>query len=264
MSENFREHTILGRTGLKVSRLGIGAGYGVPAGAVEKAYRQFGVNYFHWGSRRAGMKEAIRRLVPKERDKMVIALQSYDHSGFYLKRSVNKGLKELEIEYADILILGWYNWFPNDRILKRALKLKKKGKIRFLAVSGHNRNLFGRLARREDSPFDIFMIRYNAEHPKAETDIFRYLPETDRPGIVSYTATSWSRLLNPKKMPPGEKPLEASECYRFALTNPHVDLCLTGPRNPEEMDQALTVLDDGPLPPEEMERVRRIGDYLHR
>ena len=69
---NFRSHTILGRTGLKVSRLGVASGYGVPSGSVEKAYHEYGVNYFFWSSpRRKGFKEAVQHLAQTERDKMV-------------------------------------------------------------------------------------------------------------------------------------------------------------------------------------------------
>jgi predicted aldo/keto reductase-like oxidoreductase len=64
-------------------------------------------------------------------------------------------------------------------------------------------------------------------------------------------------------MPPGEKPLTASECYRFALANPHVDLCLIGPKNDAEMDQALEVIDSKPLTSDELERIRRIGDHVY-
>jgi hypothetical protein len=35
---------VLGRTGLSVSRLGMAAGYGVPAAAVEKALRGVGLD----------------------------------------------------------------------------------------------------------------------------------------------------------------------------------------------------------------------------
>ena len=38
------EPRMLGRTGLRVGPLGIGASYGVPAAAVERAFEQ-GVNY---------------------------------------------------------------------------------------------------------------------------------------------------------------------------------------------------------------------------
>jgi len=79
----------------------------------------------------------------------------------------------------------------------------------------------------------------------------------------NYTATRWGRLLNPKKMPPGEVPPSASDCYRFSLSNQAVDVCLCGPKDEAQMKEALKTLELGPLNIEEMERMRKIGDYLH-
>lgn len=261
---SFREHTILGRTGLSVSRLGIGSGYGVPSFAVEKAYHEYGVNYLFWSSpRRKGMREAIRNLVRSERDRLVIAIQTYDHNGRFMRYFVEKGLRTLNIDYADILILGWFNHIPKDRVLTTALKLKEKGRVRYLGMSGHNRSTFGHIARQPDNPIDIFMVRYNAVHRGAETDILPYLPKEGRPGVITYTATCWRKLLNQSKMPKGEKSLTSAECYRFVLSNPDVNLCLTGPRNHKEMDGALLTIDSSALLPEEIDRIKRIGDFIH-
>ncbi len=262
---NFRQHTLLGRTDLSVSRLGIGSGYGIPSYAVEKAFHEYGVNYFFWSSpRRRGMKEAIRHLARSEREKLVIAVQTYDHQGFLMNHFVEKGLQALNIDYADILVLGWFNHVPGGRVLSRALDLREKGKVRFLGMSGHKRSVFGEMAQQPDCPVDIFMIRYNAVHRGAETDIFPYLPEEKRPGIVTYTATCWRKLLKEGSVPRGEHPLTSTDCYRFALSNPNVQVCLTGPRNLKEMEEALRTLDKGPLSGEEMNRVRNIGDYIHK
>lgn len=261
---NFRNSTVLGRTGLHVSRLGIGSSYGVPSYSIEKAFHEYGVNYFFWSlPRRKGMKSAVQHLVQTEREKMVIALQTYSHLGLVMRRSVEKGLRALNIEHADVLILGWFNYIPHGRVLDTALKLKEEGKVRFLGMSGHKRPVFGQMAQQADSPIDIYMIRYNAVHRGAETDIFPYLPEENRPGITTYTATCWKKLLTAKKMPPGERPLTSTECYRFTLSNPNVNLCLTGPKNQEEMDEALRTLDSSPLSAEEMERIKRIGNFIH-
>jgi aryl-alcohol dehydrogenase-like predicted oxidoreductase len=261
---DFREKTRLGRTGLAVSRLGIGASYGVGAAAIEEAFHDYGVNYFYWGSmRRGGMKKAIRNLLPTHRDELVIALQSYDRSGILMKTFHERGLKSLGIERADVLILGWHNQEPAERILSAALKLKEEGKVRYIAMSGHHRPLFGELAGQDDSPIDIFMVRYNAAHPGAEQDIFPHIGEGERPGVTAYTATCWGKLLKPGKMPDGEAPMTASECYRFALSNPLVDLCMTGPADDEQMREALRTLKDGPLSHEDMDRVRRIGAHVH-
>lgn len=261
---HFRDHVTLGRSGLSVSRLGIGAGYGVPAKACEKAFHEYNVNYFYWSlARRGPMKRAIVNLARADRDKLVVAVQSYDHLGVFVPSTVERQLRKLGLDYADVLILGWFNRYPPKKVLDGALKLKEQGKVRFLAMSGHHRPTFGKIAQREDSAIDIFMTRYNAAHRGAETEIFPHLPESNRPGVCTYTTTCWRKLLNPKLMPAGEAPMTADECYRFALSNTHVDMCLCGPANDHEMDIALSALDAGPLAEDELERCRKIGDHVH-
>ena len=263
--QGLRERATLGRTGLKVSRLGLASGYGISSKAVERAYGEFGVNYFYWGSRRtAAMADALRRLSRFDREGLVIALQTYDHLGLFMSLSVERGLKALGIGYADVLILGWFNRRPAGRVLDAALDLQRRGLVRFLALSGHNRKLFGELAGDPSSPFDVFMLRYSAAHRGAEAEIFPRLPAAreDSPGITVYTATRWGRLLDPRKVPPGNRPLTAAECYRFVLSHPRVDLSMTGPRTEEEMEEGLRALEQGPLTAEELERARRIGDHV--
>jgi len=260
----YREHKILGRSGLRVSRLGIGAGYGAPAAAYEKAFHEYRVNYMYWSlSRRGGMKEALLRLTPKHRSELVIALQSYDHAGFLVRNTFERHLRTLKLDYADVLILGWFNSGPPKRVIDAVQALKAEGKVRAIAMSGHHRPHFAALAQRADNPIDIFMIRYNAAHPGAERDVFPFLPKADRPGVYTYTTTSWGELLNARKMPLGEPPMTSTDCYRFALANPNVDMCLCGPKSMEEMEAALRTLDSAPASREEMARFRRIGAHVH-
>jgi aryl-alcohol dehydrogenase-like predicted oxidoreductase len=261
---DFMNKQVLGRTGLSVSRLGLAGGYGVPAAAVERAFHEYGINYFYWSSpRRPGMRDGLRNLVKGNRDKVIIVLQSYDHLGLTLRRSALKGIKALGIDRADVLLLGWNNWYPASRIIDQALALKEQGLIRFIAMSGHNRKLFGRIAQTADSPIDIFMVRYNAAHRGAEQEIFPFLSGKNRPGLTTYTATRWGKLLNPKKMPAGGSPMTVSDCYRFVLTDPRVDLCMMGPGTESQMIEGLAALKKGPLSDEEMKRFRAIGDYVH-
>jgi aryl-alcohol dehydrogenase-like predicted oxidoreductase len=257
------KQSVLGRTGLKVSRLGLASGYGVPARAVEKAFHEHGINYFFWSTpRRSGFGDGLRNLAGEARERIVIALQSYDHSGMLTPRAVDKGLADLGIDYADILILGWHNSVPWNRLMDTARGLIERKKIRFIGMSGHKRTTFGTLAQDPANPIDVFMIRYNAAHPGAEKDIFPFLPEGNRPGITIYTATSWRKLLKPGRMPQGEAPLSAADCYRFVLSDPRVDLCLIGPADERQMDEGIAALAGGPLTGDEMERVRRIGEHV--
>jgi len=263
MRENsYKEQTTLGRTGLKVSRIGLSGGYGITAHAVEKAFHEYGINYFYWEGRKPGMKEGLRNLVKNNRKELIIAIQSYDHLGIWLRYSVEKALQQLEIDQVDILFLGYFNKMPNRRLLSLGAKFKREGKILYLGVSGHNRIFHGQTASDESSPFDVHMIRYNAAHRGAEKDVFERLSQ-NRPGIITYTATRWGKLLHTKNMPENEKPLSAAECYRFVLSHPMVDVCLAGPRNEHEMIDGFNALTGGPLSEREMERMRKIGDFVH-
>jgi predicted aldo/keto reductase-like oxidoreductase len=259
----FNERT-LGVTGLTVGPLGLAASYGAPAEAFEEAFER-GCNYFYLGSgrHRAGMKQAVRNLCGKgRRDRMVIAIQSYARFGYLMEWFFRWNLRSMGLEQADILILGWHNRRPSPKLVERARALKEKGLFRFLGMSGHNRRLFPEMAA--DGKFDLFHIRYNAAHRGAEAETFPYLAGDNRPGIVSYTATRWGQLLNPKKMPPGESAPAPSDCYRFALSHPAVDICLCGPKDIGELRGALQTLELGPLAAEDMARMKRIGDYIRR
>ncbi|OFV80392.1 MAG: hypothetical protein A2Y78_04715 [Acidobacteria bacterium RBG_13_68_16] len=259
---SFPRRVTLGRSGLSVGPLGVSGGYGVGAGAVLRAFDR-GVNYLYHGSRRnPGMAAAIRQLVAAgHRAELVIVLQSYSRSAGLLERSLTRGLRQLGIETADVLLLGWYNRPPGDRLFERADRMRENGMFRHLAVSGHRRPAF--VGHAADKRISIIHVRYNAAHTGAETDIFPHLPAEGRPGVVAYTATSWGALLKSRRMPPGEPPLRGRDCYRFVLSNPHFNVCMSGPRDDAQMDEALAALDGGPLSPEEDARIRRIGRWVH-
>ena len=61
----FNEKRILGKTGLKVGRLGISSSFGAPVEAYEEAFEK-GCNYFTWGTfikgRSSEMKKAIKTI----------------------------------------------------------------------------------------------------------------------------------------------------------------------------------------------------------
>jgi predicted aldo/keto reductase-like oxidoreductase len=264
---NFGEQVILGRTGLKVGRLGIASGYNAPAAAIEEAFER-GCNYFTWGTAvmgyLRGMREALKAIVAKgQRDRLVLAAFTYAHNNFMTERMLRRGLWSAGLDHADVLILGYFSRKPSRRLIDGALRMKEKGLVRFIGVSSHNRKLLGQVAG--EGEFDVLHLRYNAAHRGAEIDIFPCLPEEKekRPGTVSFTATRWGKLLNPKHMPPGEKPPTAAECYRFVLSNPAVDVCMSGAKTIEQMRENLAVLDSGPMTGAELERMRRIGDFVY-
>jgi len=257
----FPERVTLGRSGLTVGPLGVAGGYGVEAAAIRAAVDR-GCTYLYHGSRRApGMRSAIRELAAAgRRDELVVVLQSYSRWPWLLERGVARELHALGLDHADVLLLGWHNHVPSARVLERVARLQEKGMFRHLAVSGHRRPAFVDFAA--DPRYSILHIRYNAAHPGAERDVFPHLSPEGRPGTVAYTATRWGSLLSARRMPPGEAPLRGRDAYRFVLSNPDFDVCMTGPKNAAQLEEALAALDEGPLSAQEMARVRRIGEFV--
>jgi predicted aldo/keto reductase-like oxidoreductase len=256
----FGERT-LGRTGRQVSPLGLGSSYGLPGRDVERAFDR-GVSFFLWGSRRRGdFGKGLREVARKDRARATIAIQTYSRAAWAMPISVDRALRALGTDYVDVLCLAWWSALPPERIIERAQTLQAKGKVRSLMVSCHARRVFESFAG--DARYDALMVRYNAAHPGPERDVFPHIGgPAERPGVVAFTATRWGTLLDPRYTPATEPRPAAGDCYRFALSHPSVDVCLSGPKNGEELDVALAAMDRGPMAEDEMAWMRRVGAHV--
>ena len=250
-----------GATGLEVSALGLGSSYGLSADDVERAYDR-GVNLMFWGARRRDdFGRGIARIAAKDREGMVLAVQSYTRVASLMRPSLECALRSLGTDHVDMLCLAWWDEVPPERILDAALQLKDEGKVRHVLISCHHRPSFAKML--EVPGLEAIMLRYNAAHPGAEDDVFALPAFRSRdPGVLAFTATRWGSLINPKLVPPGEPTPRASDCYRFALSNPHVHATLAGPKNGQELDEAMAALDRGPLSDDEMAWMRRVGQAV--
>jgi aryl-alcohol dehydrogenase-like predicted oxidoreductase len=259
---SYWEKRQLGRSGLEVSRIGLGSSYGLDERDVERAFER-GINYLYWGSaRRPGFGRAIRRLAARHRSEMVVVVQSYARLGLALRPSLELALRRLHLDHADVLLLGWWNQPPPERIVDAAMQLREAGKCRTILISCHHRPTFAALAA--DPCYGGIMVRYNAAHRGAEREVFPAIAASaSPPGVVAYTATRWGALLDRALVPAEERLPRASDCYRFALAAPAVDLVLSGPRDGAELDEAMAALDRGPMEEEELAWMRRVGDAVH-
>lgn len=245
-----------GSTGLTTSALGLGSSPGLPGKEVERAFER-GVRFFLWGSlRRRDFARGLANLGKQHRSEMVVAVQSYTRWPSLMEWSVDRALRTIKSDYVDVLCLAWWNGPPPQRIVDAAVALRDKGKVRKLMISCHHRPAFeGFIA---NPAIDALMVRYNAAHPGAEREVFPHLA-TRRPGMVAFTATRWGTLLDRRYVPEGERVPEPSDCYRFALSTPHIDVSLAAPKDGAQLDQALLALDRGPLDADELAWMRRVG-----
>jgi aryl-alcohol dehydrogenase-like predicted oxidoreductase len=264
MEDSFLQGT-LGRTGRRVCRLGLAASYRPGERALERALDE-GVDYVFCFGLDGQMIRVLRRLPADRRDRIVIATGAYNYVWWRqdLEKTLEKRLRQLGTDYIDVFhflgVLKERELTP--RVLEQLARLRADPRVRAVSISCHDRKLAGRLAA--EGVLDCLMIRYNAAHRGAEQDIFPHLAAHD-PGVVSYTATRWTALLRRARGWAKDAPVPtAGQCYRFVLSNPHVDVCLTAPRSERELLENLAAVRQGPLTEDEMTFMRTYGDVVHR
>jgi aryl-alcohol dehydrogenase-like predicted oxidoreductase len=254
----------LGRTGLPVCRLGLSASYRPGKETVHLALDE-GVDLLFFFGLDTQMVGVVRDLPPSQRQKLVLCTGAYNYIWWRqdVRRTLEKRLRALRTDCLDVfLFLGVMKpaQMP-PRVFEDLRRLREEGKVKAIGLSTHDRQFAGRLAA--EGAVDVLMIRYNAAHRGAETDIFPHLAAHD-PGVISYTATRWRFLIRPNaKWPKGERIPDAGMTYRFALANPHVDVVLTAPSNRQHLDDNLRAVRQGPLTDDEMDFMRRFGDAVH-
>jgi len=221
------------------------------------------MNYiFYTNFRTPGLDTPLKEALARNREDVVIAAPvtiGFLEAG--VRAGAEKLLKRLGTDYVDFLMLGWLGvasaW--TEGTVGALHRLKEAGLIRGFGVSIHDRPRAGKLAA--ERAVDLLMIRYNAAHPGAEHDIFPHLGD-DGPTVLAYTATAWRKLLQKPKSWDGP-PMTAGDCYRFCLSNPQVDVVLTGPANERELDENLNAVAQGPLSEADLARFRAFGKVVH-
>jgi len=263
MDDAFLQDT-LGRTGLAVHRLGLAASYRPGERTVERALDE-GMNYMFCFGLDAQMIRVLRRLPPSRREHVVIGTGAYNYIWWRqdLVKTLEKRLRQLRTDYIDVFhFLGVLK--PKEmtpRVLDQLAMLREDPRVKAVSISCHNRKYAGELAAA--GTLDCLMIRYNAAHRGAETEVFPHLAAHDV-GLVSYTATRWRYLLRRSRHWPKERPVPtAGQAYRFVLSDPHVDVCLSAPRSEKELLENLAAARSGPLPEDEMAMMRAYGDVVH-
>ena len=140
-------HRELRAVGKRVFRLGLAANYGIEEAAIRGAFER-GINYV-FVTTRGQMARPLRDALAKDRDRLVIAAgPTMGFFGGSVRRSAERTLKKLGVDYVDIFQLMWLGvgsaW--TDATAARARAPEASGKVRALGISIHDRERAGRLA----------------------------------------------------------------------------------------------------------------------
>jgi predicted aldo/keto reductase-like oxidoreductase len=228
-----------------------------------------GIHFLNWCGTPNPFAQALAQLGPR-RSQVMISVQFEARTAKEARAELSHILRELHTDYLDVLtfyyveeISEWHEVTGPGGALEYCRAAQRDGMVRLLGLTSHQRPLAAEFAR--SGLLDLLMIRYNAAHRGAETEVF---PVTDalKMPVVVYTCLRWGGLLRATPDdPPGYVAPRAPAWYRFALQSPSVAAALMAPENRAELEEDLTVLEaPGLLPAEEYERLVEHGERVRK
>ena len=234
-----------------------------------------GLSYLNWCGRPDGLSRTVAALGPRRKD-LVVAVQFKSSGAEEAEREFVWILDQLKTDYLDVATLyyvesegEWQRLIAPGGAWDTLSRLKSEGALKLIGLTSHQRKLaagWAQATTQEDGHYlDLLMIRYNAAHRGAETEVFPTTRERPMP-VVTFTGLRWGDLMGPTPDdPPGFEPPPASECYRFCLAHPAVSVALAVPGNRAELEHDLALLDDWrPPDPSAYEALRRHGDRVKK
>lgn len=230
---------------------------------------EHGVNFLNWCGTPDSLSQTVAALGSRRRDVM-ICVQFEARTAAEAQAELPQILRTLNTDYVDVLTFyyvemaeEWQQIIAPDGALEYCRAAQRRGEVRLLGLTSHQRSLAAQMAA--SGLLDLLMIRYNAAHRGAETEVF---PVTDARGmpVVVYTCLRWGALLKgTPEDPPDFVVPRAPAWYRFALQTPSVAIALMAPENRAELEENLTVLDcPSPLTPAEYEQLAAQGRRVRR
>jgi predicted aldo/keto reductase-like oxidoreductase len=228
-----------------------------------------GVHFLNWCGGPDALSQTIAELGQRRRD-VLVCVQFEARTAAEARIELEQILRELNTDYVDVLTFyyveeqsEWEQITSRGGALEFCQQAKRAGQVRHLGLTSHQRPLAAQWAK--SGLLDLLMIRYNAAHRGAETDVFPVTTALQIP-VVVYTCLRWGALLRATpEDPPGFAVPRAPAWYRFALQHPAVTVALMAPDNRAELDEDLTMLDaPGPLSAEEFAMLAEHGTRVRR
>jgi hypothetical protein len=254
--------TILGRTGLRVTRLGIGGAY---CKTVEgyRATLDCGVTYVDTArSYQDGEDERlIGEAIAGRRHELTLCTKTLKRDAAGARAELETSLRLLRTDHVDIWHLHYLN-SPADRepalgpggAYEAAVKARQEGLVRFVGVTGHD---WAQVAESvKTGLFDSVLCWYNCAMPEPETLLFPYAM-SQRMGVSLMQTTKVDKLLSPTDDPTPEA------FYRYVLSNPAVCVALMGLRDIARFQRVAKALSErSTLEPGEKERLEAYGRQM--
>ena len=243
----------LGKTGLKLPIVSMGAGACNDPGLVQACY-EIGMRHFDtaanygYGRNEQMVSRAIDRL--KVRDKIIIASKVHtpdqrngltpERSKKRLIDSVEASLRRLKTDYLDILYVHAIEEAEevhDEAIIEALLQVKKEGKVRFVGTSFHTDMANVMNATIDAGVYDVALVAINFTMAD-DTDLLKAIARASKTGIgviAMKTQAGGTSFPNPETIREYDGSVINSAALKWALKNEYITTAITGIDTHEHM-----------------------------
>ena len=284
------EYRILGKTGLKVSEIGLGAAQVGNAKIPEPQAEQVllraldsGINVIDTAAMYGESEARIGRFISHRREEFILATKCGDYldaAGKIVKdytregilRTIDESRKKLRMDVIDIV---QFHGLPGEKDDARAafealLEARQKGWTKFVGVS-HDGDAAAKAAGQW--PLDTQEFTYNILYQEAEDNLMPALQRRNMGTIIKRPIANavWQRTARPpdgfhrgpwdraQTFPlrdlAGEMPL-TEFALRFTLSHPGVCTAIVGTTNPDHVEANARISDGHLLPAETLQKAK--------
>ena len=252
------EYRILGKTGLKISRLGFG---GIPiqridakgTRALTDALIEAGVNFIDTARGYTVSEEYLGFALEGRRDRFVLATKSMARTKAAMESDIATSLKNLRTDYIDLYQIHNPSAKDLEQVtaeggaLEALLAARDAGKIGHIGITLHSVDLF----------------KMALDLPWVETVMFPYnIVETQGEELIAQCAQRNVGFICMKPLAGGAIE-DAATAMRFIASNPAVTVVIPGMAEIAEITQnASAISNTAPLTEEELATVADIRERL--
>ncbi len=269
---------VLGRTGVKISTLGLGMG---PLGITRDNQRQveklvnlcidMGITYIDIAPNYGDGEQKIGPIMKQRRKEVFLVTKVEEPSKDGALRQINESLKKMQTDYIDAVHLHDFGGMDSDKVLGKdgalagLLEAQSFGLIKFIGISGHQRpERF--LKALETDKIDLVMpvlnfadrYTYNFEEKVLPTAI------KHKSGIVAMKVLGGAVNMQYDKPMPALLPEEYHDlAIRYSLSLQNVSSVIIGLKNEDEIRKAVDIVKNyKPLNDEEKLKIDNVGKQL--
>ena len=252
------EYKILGKTGLKISRLGFG---GIPIQKIDAEGTKAliadmineGINFIDTARGYTVSEEYLGYALDGVRDKFVLATKSMARTKDAMAKDIDISLNNLRTNYIDLYQVHNPGAADLEKVmseggaLEALLEAKAAGKIGHIGITLHSVELFEQAV----------------ELPWVETIMFPYnIVETQGEELIALCAEKNIGFICMKPLAGGA--IEDAElALRFIVSNPAVTVVIPGMADAAEIAQNVkSTSDTAPLTEEELKKIAAVKDAL--